>query len=556
MTKSSDFALALEHRSIDNFAVVNAVTLSGGNAVNTVANVATPQRLWVGSARLDWQLGAKNTFITSYSANVNGLQNEGVGGTTLAESGYGSQAYEHVLRFTDVTTVSAHLMHEARLSMKWAGETDTPTSAAAQVQVAGAFTGGGASIGAQQVREVNIEADDDAIWTKGKHTLKLGTQLFVNDEHRRLPTNFNGTYTFGGGTAPVLDANGSPVAGQMTTISGLEQYRRAQLGLAGGQATAFSNVVGTPQVNYIQVNDALFVQDDWNVTKSLHLAYGLRYYVQNDPTVATAVTPRLGILWSPTKTGTWTLHAHSGLFSGRFGRGDYAEVLRMDGVHRVTNTVYNPVYGSPLAGATPIQSLRQIAPGFSATTYSIQNVGGTRTLPHGWNLSLDYYFGRIWNDSRSKNINSPLNGLPNGPRPGAQNVNVFQVQASGQGRAQVEFFGLEQHTLKRVQLFVGAVHVDLVDDTDDNAFSTPQSTNSDAGEFAHRGKPAGVERLRQCDYSSAVQGGFERRYECFGRCALQRDERGSTTTAMGVSTIVRSMRRRERLGRLLRRMGC
>ena len=139
----SDFAVTLEHRSIDNFAVVDAFTLNGSGAlVNTTANVATPQRLWLGTARVDWQLGAKNTFIVSYSANVNHLANVGVGGTTLAEAGYDSGKYEHMFRVSDVTTASSHLMQEARASFRWDGETDVPQSTAPQVQVAGAFTGG------------------------------------------------------------------------------------------------------------------------------------------------------------------------------------------------------------------------------------------------------------------------------------------------------------------------------------------------------------------------------------------------------------------------------
>ena len=78
--------LTLEHRSIDNFAVVNAVTLDpSGDPVNTVDNVATPQRLWVGLAKLNWQLGPKNTFITSYNANVNHLTNLGVGRRAAAD---------------------------------------------------------------------------------------------------------------------------------------------------------------------------------------------------------------------------------------------------------------------------------------------------------------------------------------------------------------------------------------------------------------------------------------------------------------------------------------
>ena len=486
--QGSDFALDLEHRAIDNFAVVNAITLDNdGNQVSTVANVPATQSLWIGEARLDWQLGAKNTFIATYSANVNSLLNVGVGGTTLAESGYNSGTYEHVLRFTDVTTASVHLMHEARVSLKWDGEDDVPTSTAAQVQVAGAFTGGGATLGPQQLHELNIEADDDAILTTKAHTLKFGTQLMIYNEHQQLTTNFNGTYTFGGGTAPVLDANSQPVAGQTETITGIEQYRRALLNLAGGTPTAFSNVVGTPAVDFTQVQDAVFVQDDWNVGHGIHIASGLRYFVQNDPTLLNTITPRVGVLWSPNKKGTWTLHAHAGLFAGYLGEANEAEVLREDGTARVTSTVYNPVYGDPFEGATPIYSVRTYSPHISNIGIAIENFGGTRALPHGWNVSGDYYFGRIWNYTRSENVNAPLNGVPTGPRLlGIPDTDILQMQNSGQGTANVEFVGLEQHTLKRVQLFLGGVRVDLIDDTDDSPLFTPQSTFTDAGEFAHR----------------------------------------------------------------------
>jgi hypothetical protein len=483
----SDFALTLEHRSIDNFSVVNAFTLdNSGNQVSTIANVATPQRLWLGTARLDWQLGAKNTLIASYSANVNHLQNVGVGGATLAEGAYDSQTYEHMARFSLVTTANPHLMHEGRLSLRWDGETDVPQSTAPQVQVAGAFTGGGAARGPQQIRELNTEWDDDAILTTKNHTFKFGTQMQVYNEHRLLTTNFNGSYTFGGGTAPVLDASGNPVAGQAQTITGIEQYRRAKLGLAGGTPTAFSNVAGTPNVNFTQIEDALYFEDDWNVGHNVHVSWGARYYIQNAPLLADSFVPRVGILWSPDKKNRWTLHAHAGMFSGRMSPSTESEILREDGVNRVTSIVYNPVYGNPFAGATPIHAMRTVSPHLTNLTWQAENVGGTRTLPKGFNLSGDYYLGRFWNYTRSNNINAPLNGSPFGPRPGTANLNVLQVQASGQGRVNAMFLGVEQHSLKRLQFFVGGVRVELVDDTNDDEFFTPQNAYSDAGEFAHR----------------------------------------------------------------------
>jgi hypothetical protein len=203
------------------------------------------------------------------------------------------------------------------------------------------------------------------------------------------------------------------------------------------------------------------------------------------------MTPRAGILWSPTKKGTWTLHAHAGLFAGRYGQQDQAEILRQDGTQRVTSLVYNPVLGNPLANnATVIHSIREYNPHISNLTWGAENVGGTRTLPQGWNISADYYVGRIWNYTRTENINAPLNGIPTGPRPGIANLNILQTQNSGQGRVTATFIGVENHNYKHAQFFFGGVRVNLVDDTDDQEFSQPQNGNSDAGEFAHRtGQP-------------------------------------------------------------------
>ena len=104
-------------------------------------------------------------------------------------------------------------MHEARVSFRWLGNLSSPVSTAPQVQVAGAFTGGGATLGPQQIREFGTEIADDAIWTHGAHTLKVGINLRTYREREQMTQNFNGTYIFGGGIAPVLDANGNATTG-------------------------------------------------------------------------------------------------------------------------------------------------------------------------------------------------------------------------------------------------------------------------------------------------------------------------------------------------------
>ena len=486
--EGSNFALALEHRSIDEFAVVNAVTLdSNGNQISTVANVPVPQRLWIGSARVDAQLGPKNIAFISYSANVNHLSNVGAGGTSLLETGYESERYDHILRFSDTTTISPNLLHEGRVSIDFRGEIDDPNSSAPQLQVEGAFTGGGAGIGPQRIRQIRTEWDDDFILTKGKHSLKAGIQLFDYVERQTLTDNFNGTYIFGGGSAPVLDANNNATSAT-TTITGLEQYRRALLNLPGGSPTQYSSVTGNPKIDFTEFYPVVFVQDDIKLRPDLTVSAGLRYFYANLPFQDTGLTPRLGVSWSPGGSKTLKLNAHLGLFSGHSPnglQGTQAELLREDGTDRVTSLAYNTVYGAPtITGSSVIHAVRTLAPNYKSNEAMISQIGADKTLPFGFTISTNLIYIRGWRQERTLNVNSPLNDSPTGPRASVPNLNVLQLQSSADTAGDVEFAGIGNQKLKRVQFFVGAVRIHILSDTDDDAFFTPQSSASNAGEYA------------------------------------------------------------------------
>ena len=282
----SDFALSLEHRQIDQFAVVNAVTLNAtGQQTSTIVNVPTPQALWVASARLGLLLTPRNNFTATYTAGVNGFTNLGVGGTAVAESGFNSVQSEHALRLTNLQTLSPKTLHETRLGYTFRYRTDTPNSSAPSVQVAGAFTGGGAPTQALQAHERDLEFDDDLLLTRRKHSIKLGLELQNTQLHETLPTNFNGAYVFGGGTAPNLTAPGT------TTISGLEQYRRALLNLPGGTPTQFNVTTGTPRIALDQLQAVLYAQDQWQLKPRLQLSFGVRWALQNTPATFAAAGP-------------------------------------------------------------------------------------------------------------------------------------------------------------------------------------------------------------------------------------------------------------------------
>jgi hypothetical protein len=87
--------------------------------------------------------------------------------------------------------------------------TNTPS-----VQVAGYFQGGGATSQNLNNRERDLEVDDEMTVVHGKHTLAFGAQSFGIFVHDYDPNTFNGAYVFGGGSAPVLDANNNQPARQ------------------------------------------------------------------------------------------------------------------------------------------------------------------------------------------------------------------------------------------------------------------------------------------------------------------------------------------------------
>ncbi len=156
--QGSDFFTALEHRTINSEDVVNAVMVNAaGQQSPLLQTVPVQQQLWIGNAKVDWQLGPKNTFIASVDTYNNDLPNQGVGGSSLTENGYDNRYYDTNLHLTDVTIISPKIMHEARIGLELDGYTHTPNSTAPQVSVAGAFTGGGNTVGSARESET-VEA--------------------------------------------------------------------------------------------------------------------------------------------------------------------------------------------------------------------------------------------------------------------------------------------------------------------------------------------------------------------------------------------------------------
>jgi hypothetical protein len=493
--KKSGFNLSLEKRDINEFNVVNAITLDANNNQQALHQaVEAPQRLWIASARADAQITPNESIAVSFAANVNNLGNQGVGGLTLAEAGFNRRISEYNLRISNLLILGPHLLNQTRVGYTLKDTEQTPLSTAPQLQVAGFFVGGGSTAQNFNNRERDLEINDDLLFDHGKHTMKFGVRSLAYYVHDNDPDTFNGAFVFGGGAAPVLDANSQPLS-QITSITALEQYRRTNLNLAGGTPTEFQITTGAPLVAFTQWQLSMFAEDINKLSAHITLNTGLRYQLQTSPTNYLNLAPRLGVAWALGRHDSTVLHARIGLFDRTTGLSTSIEAFRLNGALQDQTLVYSPSFSSPLTatqGSLQVNTIRSLPHTLGQTiTYDYQ-LDGEQTLPYGWTAKVSYNAGAVWNNIRIRNINAPLvessNGIPPNPasallapRPIQPNTNILQFQGSGHLSARLINVSLSQQSYKYAGVELSYWYITTKSDGGDS-LDSPQSTYSDAGE--------------------------------------------------------------------------
>lgn len=491
LRQKSGFSLALEKRDIDEFNVVNATTLdSNDDQAPFHSTVPTPQHLWIASARSDWQLTPNDRVTASFSANVNDLANQGVGGLVLPEAGYSSLASEYDLHFTNVQTPNANMLHQTRVGISWKNTQETPSSTAPSLQVAGFFTGGGAISQNLNDREHDLEIDDDLTITRGAHTIKFGGEAIGNFVSDFDPNTFNGAFVFGGGSAPALDDSNNPT-GETTTISGIEQYRRTLLDLPGGSPTTYQLTSGTPLISLSHWDLGLYAQDTIKLTPRVSVDAGLRYQLWTTPDSFVEFGPRLSISWAPDRKQAWIIHARAGLFTGSHDISVPLDVLRLNGTLQHQIYVYSPSYTDPLGsspGSIQVSTVNRFAPGYGQTPTFQTYIAVEHEFPHHWHAQVNINYGATWNAFRIVNINAPLVSPEVGtapdptaallaPRPIAPNLNINQYQMYGHSRGSYDWVTLDQHSFKHFTLHLYYAYLSFKEDE-----QTPQSSYREQGE--------------------------------------------------------------------------
>ncbi len=394
----TSFFLDIQRHEVDNGSIVNGITLDPATLgiVDPFTDVfRTPQRRIAVSPRVDYQLNANNTLVMRYVFSDVDIRGSGIGSFNLISRGAHFQDTSHTVQITETAVLGKSVVNETRFQFFRIGGSTAADKAGPAIQVLGSFNGGGSPVGRQLNSENDYEFQNYTSVVRAAHVWRFGVRLRGKTIDNTAPQNFNGTFTFGGGLAPVLDVNDQPVPdanGQpkMAPIQSIERYRRTllfqqrgltplQIRALGGGATQFTIGGGDPEISAGQMDAGLFAGDDWRVRPNLTLSLGLRYETQTNIHDWHDFAPRIGIAWAPGGSSgksrpKTVLRAGFGTFYDRFNIENTLTALRYNGVVQQQYTVADPDFFPVIPPLASLGALR--------STRTIQEVGSTLRAPY------------------------------------------------------------------------------------------------------------------------------------------------------------------------------
>ncbi len=455
LNQRASYTLDARGDDTDNGAVINGATLDPTTLaiVSPYTDVySVAQHRILVTPHVDYQLSENNTVSVRYRVTQSDIPDSGLGGFNLVESAYRAQSLAQTTQIIETAVLNQNAINETRFQFFNVSSSSVPVNTGASIQVLNAFTGGGSQVGNSSDVQRDFELQNVSTITHEPDTWHFGTRLRSTVENNISQQNFNGSFTFGGGTVPelnsnnqpVMDSNGNPV---LIPITSIQQYQRtlvlqkdgytnSQIQSLGGGASQFSLSTGNPLISASQFDLALFVENTWKVQPNLTVDLGLRYEMQNNIRDHGDFAPRVALAWSPKRSRQkLVLRGGFGIFYSRFALANTLTALRYNGVTQQQYVVNSPNYyptipsASSLASSLSGQVIQQNAPSLRAPYLMQTMLSVERQLPLHTVLAVSYSNSHGLHQLRSEDINAPVSS--GGPYPMGNNDPVFQAQSSG-----------------------------------------------------------------------------------------------------------------------------
>jgi hypothetical protein len=372
--------------------------------------------------KVDHQINDANRLSFRYMLFDNFITANVGGGLTSSQRGTDFKDRQHSTGGQLITTIGGALLNELRVQYATRAQSRTPaglagTGPAVNIPNVANFGGpiaGTADAGFGFSQDV-LQVNNNTTWLRGDHALKAGIDLqFVADTRRAAPAAL---YTFPTTAAYLAARNGTNPFGYNT----------------------FTQYFGLPDLDYNTSQYGFFVQDDWRLSPTLKVLYGVRYDVLGVPDgvpnapVATSQSfpvdknnfaPRVGAVWTLGDQGRSVLRANTGIMYDQTLNAIYEQALLNDGTNARASANYQPTQtGAPAfpnilssgTGAQPSLAWT-VDPDLSVARSWQNNVQFEHALSDRYSVGVGASYVRGYDLPVVTNINlqNPIGALPSG----------------------------------------------------------------------------------------------------------------------------------------------
>lgn len=529
ISKHASFFIDVERRQIDDNGIVNAHIPASDFLTSVPLQIfyPTPQRRTTVSPRVDYQLNANNTLSFRYAYLDNNHVLTGIGAFDLPETtignipfpsyGYSQSVNEQTAQVVETAVLGPHAINETHFEFDRSLQSTKSQNTDPTLNVSQSFTSGGSGYSApgypQSYDLENYwELQNYTSLNYGAHAIKAGMRVRATALYDSSPQNFNGEYSFLGGSFPLLGAGFTPTSATVE-LSSIEQYLITMQLLQAGYSSQYiaddlhygpsryTVTAGRPYIGLTQFDYGPFVQDDWRVKPNLTVSFGLRFESQTNISNRADWAPRFSFAWSPDSKGPnsrakTVIRGGWGIFYDRFAVTNVltAERYGLDTNYQTTYNLNNPaIFNAAFDQQIPISDLTAVtlntaqhyqidhnlqAPRLMQTAVSLE-----RQLFSHTTLTANYVNSRGTHELRTVDINAPYpipgqlppgygtsSGIVNGNavccRPLGDIGDLYDYQSTGIFKQTQVIVGVNSQVGKWLTLFSRYSHNDAHSSTD------------------------------------------------------------------------------------------